>query len=461
MTFTDEKGTKTMLKVNQYNCDLFSKRYLDCMLPRSHVLLDIKKLVNFSFVTDEVKDLYSDSGRGSIDPTRMFKMLFLMFFYNIPSERELVEQVQVNVLYRYFCDINLDESIPDHSTFTVFRQRLGKQRFKRLFNRVLEQCIEYDLVYGSHISFDATIVRADAAMPNNKRTKENLLADADKIIEKTFNDIPTQKTSRGNRELSLSKSDPDARWTKRPGEGAILGYNAHIATDSKEKIITNIDVTPANIPGHDKMIPLIDEQVDNHKFKIDEVSADSEYGAGHIREALEKRSINAYIPLRNRGMKGGTTMFKYEDFKYDKERDIVACPAGKAMHFMRQVPDARVYRSYKRDCKNCSFIDKCVTSKLAYRTIEISNYYDIIKRAELRNKTERYKEAAKIRILATEPKFAEAKRYHGLNRFRYRGIIQVSIQAILTAICINIKRLAKVVMAWLRTPVFEEALAYR
>jgi len=82
----------------------------------------------------------------------MFKILFLMFFYNIPSEREIVEHVQVNVLYRYFCDINLDETIPDHSSFTVFRQRLGKERFKRLFNRILTQCIEHDLVGGSHIS---------------------------------------------------------------------------------------------------------------------------------------------------------------------------------------------------------------------------------------------------------------------------------------------------------------------
>ena len=360
-----------MLKVNQYNCDLFSKRYLDCMLPKSHIMLDIKKLVSFSFVTDEVKDLYSDTGRGSIDPTRMFKMLFLMFFYNISSERELVDQVQVNVLYRYFCDINLDESIPDHSTFTVFRQRLGKERFKRLFNRVLEQCIEYDLVDGSHISFDATIVRADTAMPN-KRTKNELLGEADKIIEKAFDNTPVQKTSRGDKELGLSASDPDARWTRKPGQGAILGYNVHISTDSKEKIITNVDTTPANIPGHDKMIPLIDEQVDNHNLKINEVSADSEYGAGSVRESLEKRSIAAYIPIYDRGNKHRADMFGYEDFKYDKERDIVVCPNGKEMYFMKERlspgRSARVYRSRKRNCKNCPSLAKCTTSKHLCRT---------------------------------------------------------------------------------------------
>jgi len=455
-----------MLKKNAYNCDLFSKRYIDAMLPKSHILLDIKKLVDFSFVTLEVKDLYSYTGRGSIDPERMFKMLFLMFFSNIPSERELVEQVQVNVLYRYFCDINLDETIPDHSTFTVFRQRLGKERFKRLFNRTLEQCIRYNLVDGSHISFDATIVKADSAMPNNKRTKKDVLEDADKIIEKAFNDTPTQKTSRGNKELPLSKSDPDARWTRKPKEGPVLGYNTHISADSKEKIITNVDVTPANVPGHEKMTELIDEQVKNHNLDIKEVSADSEYSAGHVREDLERRSITGYIPLpKDRGNKHRMGMFGYEDFKYDKEQDIVTCPAGKTLYFMkhrkRGDSSARVYRSRKRDCKICPCLSKCTTSKSLFRAFEVNDYYDMIKRAGFINKTERYKEAAKIRMLSTEPKFAEAKCYHGLRRFRYRGLTQVTIQAILTAICINIKRLARVVMARLRTPAFEEALAYR
>ena len=166
-----------MLKTSPYNCDLYSKRYFDCMLPERHVLLDIMKLVDFSFIKTEVRDLYSDVGRGSIDPERMFKMLFLMFFCNIPSERDLVEQIQVNVLYRYFCGINLDEKIPDHSSFTIFRQRLGKDHFKRLFSRVLTLCIGHGLVEGTHLSFDATVIKANAAVPN-KRTAHELLAEA-------------------------------------------------------------------------------------------------------------------------------------------------------------------------------------------------------------------------------------------------------------------------------------------
>lgn len=449
-----------MLKKSHYSCDIFSKRYIEAMLPQEHILLDIKRLVKFSFVTEEVKDLYSDTGRGSIDPEKMFKMLFLMYFCNIPSERDLVEQVQVNVLYRYFCDINLDEKMPEHSSFTVFRQRLGKERFKRFFNRILEECIRYDLIEGRHISFDATVVSANVRYPN-KRKKEEVIKEAERLIDRTYEEKFIQKTVRGNKEIPLSKTDPDARWTRRGKKGSTLGYNAHISTDSKEKIITNIDTTPANIAGHDKMIELLAEQIKEHKLEVKEVSADSEYSAGEVRKELEKREIDAYIPIYDRGGKHREGMFGYEEFAYDKERDCVICPEGQIMRYMKDKTDARVYRSYQKVCKRCKAINKCTRSGRGYRTVEISHYYETIKRAEIRNKTERYKEAKKIRLVNTEPKFAEAKRYHGLNRCRYRGLEQVSIQVILTAICLNIKRLARVVTERLTVPAFQEALAYR
>ncbi len=456
-----------MLKTNQYSCDLFTKRYFDCMLPDRHVLLDIVKLVDFSFIEAEVRDLYSDVGRGSIDPERMFKMLFLMFFCNIPSERDLVEQVQVNVLYRYFCGINLDEKIPDHSSFTIFRQRLEKKRFKRLFDRTLAQCIDHDLVDGLHLSFDATIIKANAAVPN-KRSKDNLLADADKIVDKAFDNTDAQEDAKpAKKSTPLASSDPDARWTKRKGKPAMLGYSAHISTDSKEKVITDIEVTPADTRAHEPMISMIDEQREKHKIAVNEVSADSEYSTGKVLKALEDHHIDSYIPIRDTGHKNRPGMFGYEDFDYDKERDVVICPVGGIMCFTQEKlsrdgeVSARVYRASKKDCMKCLSRGRCTTSKAGFRTIEISIYYDVMQRAKTRNATSRYTEALRLRKILTEPKFAEAKRYHGLHRCRYRGLEQANIQGILTAICINVKRLVNVLLLRLQTPVFEEAFAYR
>jgi len=424
------------------------------------------KLVDFSFIKTEVRDLYSDVGRGSIDPERMFKMLFLMFFCNIPSERDLVEQIQVNVLYRYFCGINLDEKIPDHSSFTIFRQRLGKDHFKRLFNRVLTLCIGHGLVEGTHLSFDATMIKANAAVPN-KRNAHELLTDADKIIEKAFGNSHIEEDKDDKKELPLASSDPDARWTKRKGKPAMLGYGAHISTDSKEKIITDIEVTPADTRAYEPIISMIEEQREKHKFAINEVSADSEYSPGHVRKALEDHSIDAYIPIRDTGHKNRPGMFGYEDFAYDKERDVVICPAGGIMRFIQEklsrdgTVSARVYRSSKKDCSRCLSRDRCTTAKCGRRTIDISVYYNVMQRAKARNMTPRYAEALKLRKILTEPKFAEGKRYHGLHRCRYRSLEQVNIQGILTAICINVKRLVNVLLSRLQPPVFNEALAYR
>lgn len=455
-----------MLKTSQYHDDLFSKRYFECMLPSSHILLDIMKLVDFSFINAEVRDLYSDVGRGSVDPERMFKMLFLMFFCNIPSERELTEQVQVNVLYRHFTGINLDETIPDHSSFTVFRQRLGKDRFKRLFDRIITQCINHTLIDGSHLSFDATIIKANAAVPN-KRAKDKILADADKLIEKSFDNSYVEEDKNDKKELPLASSDPDARWTKRKGKPAMPGYGAHISTDSKEKVITDIEVTPADTRAFEPMISMIEKQREKHKIAVNEVSADSEYSTGHLRQALEKHSIDAYIPIRETGHKNRPGMFGYEDFRYDKERDIVICPAGGIMRFIQEklsandTVSARVYRSSKKDCSQCLSRDRCTSAKCGMRTIEISIYYDVMQRARARNMTPRYAEALRLRKILTEPKFAEGKRYHGLNQCRYRGLEQVNIQCILTAICINVKRLVNVLLSRLESPTFNEALAYR
>jgi len=436
------------------------------MLPERHILLDIMKLVDLSFITSEVRDLYSDIGRGSIDPERMFKMLFLMFFCNIPSERELTEQVQVNVLYRYFCGINLDDTIPDHSSFTVFRQRLGKERFKRLFNRILGQCIAHDLVDGSHLSFDATIVKANAAVPNTKRTDKELIADADKIIENAFNGAKVQGLKDDKQKLPLASSDPDARWTKRKGRPSTLGYSAHISTDSKEKIITDIEVTPADVRTHESMVSMIDAQKEKHGLSINEISADSEYSTGALRKALEKRFIDAYIPLRDIAGKNRPGMFAHEDFVYDKERDIVTCPKGNVMRFAQEKllgnNRLRTYRASQKNCIDCTSRASCTIGKTGYRTIKISEYHDVLKRAKIRNTTPRYIEAIRLRKILTEPKFAEAKRYHGLGRAKYRGLEQVNIQSILTVICINVKRLVNVLLSRPQTTqaTFDKALVY-
>lgn len=437
-----------MLKITQYSSDIFSQMYLKAMLPEDHILLRIKKFVDFSFVVRETADLYSDIGRGSIDPERMFKLLFLMYFENIPSERELVEQVRVNVLYRYFADINLDESVPDHSSFTVFRERLGKDRFKKIFQCIVEQCIRHNLVDGKHISFDNTLFKANAALPKKKEPNQ-IKKDLEKLIERTFNEESENFSQKKN--PIVSKTDPDAGLVTRPNKGTMFAYSMHIGCDSKEKIITSVAVTPGTTKGEAVIIDQVKEQKEKYNLPIEKVSADSEYNDGEVRNELEKMKITPYIPIRKSFPKKRPGMFSHEQFIYNKKKDRVICPNKKVMSYRGLTSDgkARIYRAKNKDCLFCPVKQKCTKAKIHPRSIQISIYEESMARAKVLNKSPGYKEAQRIRKTTTEPKFSEAKRYHGLNRARYRGLAKVTIQAFLIAICINVKRMVTLLFSQL------------
>ena len=152
-------------KINRQR-NFFDSYVYENLLPESHILLEIKEKVDFSFVEEELKDLYdAGNGRPSYPPEVLFKILFLEFYYNL-SDVEVVRQCQVNILYRYFIGLSIHDSIPDDSTLVVFRARCGRERFERLFDRVVEKCREEGLLRERVKIVDATSIEGDVAIPN-------------------------------------------------------------------------------------------------------------------------------------------------------------------------------------------------------------------------------------------------------------------------------------------------------
>ena len=126
-----------MLRRENKQKDFFDSYVYERLLPQKHILLDIKANIDFSFVDEAAKKLYSDGmGRPSFPPAALFKMLFLEFFYSL-SDYDVVEQVRTNVLFRYFVGLGIDEDTPDDTTLVVFRKRLGEEHFKKLFDKVV------------------------------------------------------------------------------------------------------------------------------------------------------------------------------------------------------------------------------------------------------------------------------------------------------------------------------------
>jgi transposase len=181
-------------KINRQK-DFFDSYVYENLLPESHILLDIKEKVDFSFVEEELKDLYdAANGRPSYPPKVLFKMLFLEFYYNL-SDVEVVRQCQVNILYRYFIGLSIHDPIPDDSTLVVFRARCGKERFERSFDRVVEKCKEKGLLRERVKVVDATFIEGDVAIPNTV----NFLRQGRRVDYKADHKNPPSKRGRAIR----------------------------------------------------------------------------------------------------------------------------------------------------------------------------------------------------------------------------------------------------------------------
>ncbi len=316
---------------------------IESAVPKDHFYRHLHRLLDLSFVRDLAADCYASGGRPSIDPIVFFKLHLLMFFEGIRSERKLLEQAGYNLAMRWYAGYNLDEPLPDHSTLSKIRTRLGLPIFRRFFEAITEQCVKAGLVRGDELIFDATKVRANASMdsliPRLRLLTEEHLAqleppeppemlwasnDArwDLLAECRLD--PKRPASDGYERKSdrqVSTTDPDAVAMKSRGEHATLGYHNHYVIDGgRARIILNALVTPADVMENTPMLPLLRRAMFRWRVKPERVIADTTYGtAENIRE-IEESGIRAYVPLPDWDRR--TPYYGPSLFTYDAERDI-------------------------------------------------------------------------------------------------------------------------------------------
>nr|MDQ2668679.1 transposase [Gemmatimonadota bacterium] len=322
---------------------------IESYVPKDHFYRHLHRVLDLSFVRDLATDCYASGGRPSIDPIVFFKLELMMFFAGIRSERKLMEQAGYNLAMRWYAGYNLDESLPDHSSLSKIRTRLGLPVFRRFFEVIVEQCIQARLVWGEELIFDATKVRANASMdsliPRLRLLTEEHLANLEQSEPPTtlwaINDArwdlleecrldPERPPSDGYERKSdrqVSTTDPDAVAMKARGERVALGYHDHYAIDGgKARIILNALVTPADVMENAPMLPLLRRAIFRWRVKPKRVIADTTYGtAENIRE-LEESGIRADVPLPDWDQR--TPYYGPSLFTYDAERDVYQCPQG-------------------------------------------------------------------------------------------------------------------------------------
>ena len=465
---------------------------LEELVPPDHFYRHLERTLDLRFVRDLVRDAYAESGRPSIDPVVFFKLQLVLFFEGLRSERQLLRVVADRLSLLWYLGYDLNEALPDHSSLSRIRERYGLAVCRRFFETIVEQCIAAGLVCGEELYIDATKVAANADLDSlqprfavEAHLAHLFAAEGDHADaggsgsqdEAEADDAPaplpvvlseaaqadlaeramarhdwigqagrpdrsaTSGAYRRTADFRVSTTDPDA--TPMPlGDGRThLGYQDHYVVDGgRARIILTALAAPAEVQENQPALDLLWRARFRWKLHPRQVTADTKYGTSENIVDIEQERIRAYFPLSAAGQRAG--MFGEHEFTYDAAVDTYRCPEEQTLRFISQCETTRrrIYAAPATACAACALRQKCTTSKRG-RRVGRSLDEAYLDRVRAYHETEPYAKAMRKRQVWVEPLFAEAKEWHGLRRFRLRGLEKVNGEAVLIAAGQNLKRL--------------------
>jgi len=412
-----------------------------------HPLRQVKRLVDFDFIYQEVAPSYGVNGHVSVPPPVILKLLLLLVFYNVRSERELMATLPERLDWLWFIGFDLDDDIPDHSVLSKARSRWGAAIFKHFFARIVWQCVAAGLVDGAKIFMDSSLIQADASNHsiialNSLKSRLNRHYQE---LEARLAELPEDYKGKGRlNRTHLSTTDPDASLVSKGKVRSQLSFKVHRAVDDQAEVITATAVTSGAVNEGHLLADLVEQHTENTAGQVEVVVADSQYGTAKNYLECHDRGLKAHIPPcqdgRNRNGK-----FSDEAFTYDPQDDVYLCPAGQRLKRTRYDRDHETfqYQGPAKICKACSLRDRCTEAQRG-RTLRRH-----VRQEEVRLMRERAQSCSSKKDIRTrqhlmERSFARAVRF-GLKRARWRRLWRVRIQEYLTAAIQNIMILVKVV----------------
>jgi transposase/uncharacterized protein (UPF0179 family) len=422
----------------------YTKFNLNQRVRKDHILRKVEKYIDFEFIYNEVKDKYGVKGNVSVPPPVILKMMLLLIFYNVRSERELVLTIPERLDWLWFLGYDLDDEIPNHSVLSKARARWGVDAFKTFFERIVWQCVQAGLVDGSKLFMDSSMVQADASNNSvvNKESLNRYLDKSYQILEarleeeqRSSDSDDEPKSGSANRKY-ISTTDPDASVTRRGKGKSKLQYQVHRGVDEKCEIITATEVTPGEVHEAHRMQSLLDNHQKNTGQKIETAVADSKYGTIENYLACQDQGINAHISSleqtqKNTGTKKG--IFPKEAFSYNAIDDIFICPAGQILKRRKYFKKRKHYEyiASAGTCNSCELKEKCTKAKSGRTLKRHVRQNDLDFMVDQANSREA-KRDIRTRQHLMERSYARGTRY-GYKRARWRRLWRVQIQEYLTA----------------------------
>src|SRR5881227_2286058 len=363
---------------------LFYSFCLEDAVPEDHLVRAIAAVLDLSWVHAELAAHYSHTGRPSIDPELMIRMLIIGYVFALRSERLLCREVKVNLAYRWFCGLGLEDKIPDHSAFSRARNERFRDSdiFRRVFERVVETCIAAVLVGGEGFAVDASLIVADAnkqrSIPGAQWNKERAAKDASRAAQEYLATLDDAAFGAASEVMPnfVSPSDPAAQWTGAMRGPAFFAYADNYLIDVKFGIIMDVQasraIRQAEVGAAKTMIERTQERFE---IKPAYLAAATAYGsADTLNWIVNEKKIAPHIPVIDKSKREDGT-FSREDFRFDQERNIYICPAGKVLTTTGHIgPDhALRYQASLPDCRACVLKPKCCPNMPARRIVRDAN----------------------------------------------------------------------------------------
>src|ERR1700751_4340277 len=456
-----------MGRKHREQASLFYEFRLDDMIPKGHLLRRINVFVTsvLGDLHEQLGPFYSDIGRPSIDPELLIRMLIIGYCYGIRSERKLCQEVELHLGYRWFCQLDLDDEVPHHSTLSA--NRLGRfhesDLLRHIFERVVWAAMALGLVKGEGFAVDASVMEANASRYHGKAPDELDWSDAQRqkraVAEylaglETEAQIqegvdgrdggsdgkPTAKLDRKQPKV-ISPCDPSSAWTAKANKRVQFGYGVNYLIDVEHAIIVDVEATPARtydeVASNKTMIARTEQRLD---LKPDWLTAHTAYGTGKLLAWLLGKSITPHIPVWER-YPSSDGMFSRSEFTYDAERDVYVCPNDKLLRTSGTVHDgrARNYLSQPQECRACALKQRC--TRAPFKKIARDINEDARNHTRSLKGTPEFERSSNARK-KVEMRFAHLKFQHGFERMRLRGLTGARDEFHLAAIVQNLKTMS-------------------
>ena len=488
---------------------LFSNFQLSQRVPKENFYRRLKDTLDLSFLYSLTKPYYGSCGQKSIDPVVFYKLCLVGYLENIISDRQIIEHCSMRLDILYFLGFDIDEELPWHSTLSRTRQLFPEELFEKVFERVLQMCIEKGMVSGHTQAMDSAPVKANASMDSlelkvpeeeleeyirrvrhlntkdkenyphrkakkNKATKVQQTITADKkelqgIKSRTKKWAADQDARPGSRnkgakytsnKTHYSPTDPDARISVKPGKARKLNYHGNISVDTANHVITDAKAYHADRVDSTNLQNVtlrLKKRLLKEGLMWMNILADAGFSSGENYAFLEKENLISYIPPHGT-YKGGP-----EGFTYVKEGNYWLCPEGKKATFRVRRAEKGNWKDYyltrRSDCKGCPIKKQCIGKSFEKR-IGITIYVDEYTRNNQRVRSKFGRAMKSKRQSTVEPVWGTLTQFMGLRKINTIGIEQANKVMQMAATAYNLKKLLRFEPKHLKTMAVAIALGF-